>query len=83
MTTTMFDANWGSFTAGPADGIGNTTTITINFDVEDGCYFAHDEQTTECWNLPVDFANIDAAIAYLREEYPQAAIVIGDSAQEA
>ena len=57
--------------------------LSINFDFEDNfCYFVHDSDSGDCWNLPPTIANIDEAIAYTHDEYPLADIVVGDSALE-
>jgi hypothetical protein len=57
--------------------------LSINFDDDsDFCYFAHEAESGECWNMPESLANIDEAIAFIHREYPQAEISIGDSAQE-
>lgn len=57
--------------------------LSINFDDRDDfCYFAHDSESGDCWNLPLSIAGVDEAIAFLHDEYPLAEIVIGDSAQE-
>ena len=55
--------------------------VSINFDAEDGCYFATLGDGT-CFNLPIELPSVDAAIAYVHDEFPSADIAVGDSAQE-